>query len=262
MMLSWFAASRSLALLLCIFCLTSCSAFKPPATQSNSQQPPPSWSSASTFGDLLRSDAPPASDPAGARNAATTPRNQNGASNANGPAVYEGSSVSREPVVVGSSRQSAEQPAGGLIPAAFRVSESGGTRVEGDKYRVAFDNADIVFVARTILGELLNNNYTVDPAVHGTITLSAQRPLTRTQLLLLLETALRSQGAIMVNQDGTWRIVQATDATAVGGANIGSDAGAPGFGLTALPLENITADALSKIFDGFGRSKGIGTGRR
>ena len=54
---------------------------------------------------------------------------------------------------------------GGITPAAFRVAaESGVNPTEGDKFQVAFENADINFVARAILGEQPAELSLVDPA--------------------------------------------------------------------------------------------------
>ena len=250
------ALNRSVVLL-CVTCLAGCAGRLAPS-QSSSQPAPSESRIASVFGDLLHPQGPPASDDTRIPNAAGSTATANAAQSANSAVIYDGSGVNHEPIVMDPARSPATSSSSppSFIQAAYRLSDNNGMRVEGDKYRVAFENADIGLVARTVLGELLNANYTIDPRVHGTITLSAQRPLTRTQLLLLLETALRSQGAIMAVQDGTYRIIQATDATAVGSANIGPGAGAVGFGMTALPLENISAEALNKILEGFGAPQG------
>jgi general secretion pathway protein D len=246
--------TRSLMLLLCGSCIAACANHVPTPQSSSSSTSVPGLAFA--FGDLLNPKDPPPSDAVRSPNAAGIVSTTSSTKSGNGPAIYEGSPVNHEPILVNPPQPAPTSSQATFIPAAYRISENSGAVVEGGKYRVAFENADIGLVARTILGELLKANYTIDPRVHGTITLSAQRPLTRTQLLLLLESALRSQGAIMVEQDDIWRIKEATDGNAVGGTNIGPDAGAPGFGITALPLENISADALGKILEGFGALQG------
>lgn len=119
-----------------------------------------------------------------------------------------------------------------------------------------FENADIKAVTRAILGDVLNHNYTIDPRVTGTISLSTRRPVLREQLIPLLENALRAAGAVMVLENGTYRILSDKEAAGVGAANLGRDAGEEGYGVTALPLENISADALLKILEGFGAKTG------
>jgi general secretion pathway protein D len=144
----------------------------------------------------------------------------------------------------------------GFVPAAYKTADNGITPSDGDKFQVAFENAEINFVARAILSDTLKVNYVIDPRVHGTVSLSAQRPISRKQLLLLLEVALRGQGAVLANQEGIFRIIPVSEANGIGETNIGPDAGSPGFGTTALPLDRISAEALSKILDGFGAPTG------
>jgi general secretion pathway protein D len=134
-------------------------------------------------------------------------------------------------------------------------SPKGVTRTE-DGINLNFENAEIKSVVRAVLGDILNLNFTIDPGVSGTISLSTRRPIRREQLLPLLETALRSRGAIMVQNNGFVRIVPDRDAVGMGGVNVGKNAGTGGYGITALPLENISADALSKILEGFGAPAG------
>ena len=108
-----------------------------------------------------------------------------------------------------------------------------------------------------MLGDGLKANYLVDPRVKGTITMSAQRPVTRSQLLWLLETALRPAGAILVQQEGVYRVLPAAEARSVGAANIGPDSRHSGFGTTACRCSTLSADTLSKILIGFGAPPGI-----
>ena len=121
---------------------------------------------------------------------------------------------------------------------------------------VNFENADIKTVAHAILGDVLNVNYAIDPHVTGSISLSSRRPVPRGHLMLLLESALRAQGAVIIEQGGVYRIIPAKDATGVGQTNIGHEAGTPGYGISALPLENISVESLIKILDGFGARPG------
>ena len=128
--------------------------------------------------------------------------------------------------------------------------------VGANTVNVNFENADIKTVAHAILGDVLGVNYTLDPRVTGSISLSSRRPVPRAYLVVLLESALRAQGAVIIEQGGVYRIIPATDATGVGQTNVGHDAGTPGYGISALPLENISVESLIKILDGFGARPG------
>jgi general secretion pathway protein D len=131
-------------------------------------------------------------------------------------------------------------------------ADKGATRAAGDGINLNFENAEIKTVARAILGDVLSLNYAVDPRVSGTITLSTRRPVPRADTLPLLETALRGQGAVIVRQNGVYRILPDKDAAGSTGANVGRKAKGDGYAITALPLQNISAEALLKILDGFG----------
>lgn len=73
------------------------------------------------------------------------------------------------------------------------------------------DNADIHQIIR-IIGEELNLNYVVDPAVQGTVNINTAGDLQREDLLPILETILRINGATMVQTGNFYEIVPATAA--------------------------------------------------
>jgi general secretion pathway protein D len=230
--------------------VAACSKLPSPSTSSQASN---SSAGLEGFSDLLRSSNSQPNQPPSATAGASAGRIASGAVADNDtntqPVIYSGRSVGPQEVTVDPS-QPAAQPPSGLKNVAYLVADNGVTANDG-KFQVTFENADINAVARAILGDTLKLNYAIDPRVHGTISLSTPLPVSRSQLLLLLENALHSASAIMVSQEGTYRIVPA-DASGIGSANIGPDTGAQGYGITALPLQNISADALNKILTGFG----------
>lgn len=127
---------------------------------------------------------------------------------------------------------------------------------QANTVKLNFENADINTVAHAVLGDVLNVNYAIDPRVKGTISLSSRRPVQRGYVMLLLESALRAQGAVIIKQGGVYKIIPAKEATGVGQTNVGYEAGTPGYGISALPLENISVESLNKILDGFGARPG------
>jgi general secretion pathway protein D len=240
-----------------ILCVGGCSQL----AQLASSKPPSSTQSSSsssndvlaTFGDLLGGGHSSTAGSGG------NPRPADGSGANTQPVIYSGDGVSHPAIAVGEAGSStAKDSRSGVTPAAYVVAEGtpGVAAAEGGKIQVTFENADINSVIHAILGETLKLNYTVDPRVHGNVSLSTGRPVSHTQLLWLLETALRPQGVVVVNQDGVYRVLPATETNGVGSANIGPDAGTPGYGITALPLENISAENLNKILDGFGATPG------
>jgi general secretion pathway protein D len=48
-------------------------------------------------------------------------------------------------------------------------------------------------VAKVILGDILGLGYSVDPRVQGTVSLSSGRPIPKSDVLFVLESALHEQ---------------------------------------------------------------------
>ena len=72
--------------------------------------------------------------------------------------------------------------------------------MRGDGVEMNFENAEIHAVAKTLLGDILQLNFVVDPRVQGTVTLSSVRPVARQDVLPAFESALRMQNAAIVHE--------------------------------------------------------------
>ena len=115
-----------------------------------------------------------------------------------------------------------------------RGGAAGGAIASGPaQYSLDFADTDVREAVAQILGTMLDLNYSIDPAVKGTVTLRTSRPLTAAQLLPALETILGSVGAALVRADGLYRVVPAATA---GGA-----------GALVVPLNYVSADDLAKV---------------
>src|SRR5229473_2462864 len=64
----------------------------------------------------------------------------------------------------------------------------------GEGYELNFENTPIASVAKVVLGDILATGYTIDPRVMGMISLSSGRPVPKSDLLFVLENALRLSG--------------------------------------------------------------------
>ncbi len=73
------------------------------------------------------------------------------------------------------------------------------------------DNADVYEVVR-IIGDALNLNYVINPSVQGTVNISTSDTLRVQDLLPLLETVLKINGATMVQTGNFYQIVPANTA--------------------------------------------------
>ncbi|MBV9653230.1 MAG: hypothetical protein JOZ42_01570, partial [Acetobacteraceae bacterium] len=106
-----------------------------------------------------------------------------------------------------------------------------------------FADTDIREVVAQILGRILHVNYTVDPAVHGTVTLHTATPLAANQLLPVLQSLLAQNGATLVQSGGLYQVVPQGPAGPAAGAPGGAQAGGGG-GPVAIASGNETAGAV------------------
>ena len=138
------------------------------------------------------------------------------------------------PVGPASSDPRSGQRTASLEPVAMR----------GDGVEMNFENAEIHAVAKTLLGDILQLNFVVDPRVQGTVTLSSVRPIARQDVLPAFESALRMQNAAIVHEGKFVKIVPMADAA--GQAAISVGAGEPGFGVSVVPLRYTSAATVAK----------------
>ena len=137
-----------------------------------------------------------------------------------------------------------------------RGGGGGGGSAGGGEYNVDFDNTPIAAVAKSIIVDTLNLGLNVDPRVAGNISLSSGRALNRNELLLSLESALRTANASLVKDGASgYRIVPASETAGLGSIDRSRDP-APGFGISVLPLRFISADNMLKLIDSFAAKPG------
>lgn len=110
-----------------------------------------------------------------------------------------------------------------------------------------FEAADVRDIAKTVIAEILKENYIVDPKVQGTISLRTTRPLPREALMPTLETVLRMNGIVMIRENGIFKIMPA--AGAKGSLSPQMGATGAGFTLQVVPLGFIGAREMAKILE-------------
>ena len=120
-----------------------------------------------------------------------------------------------------------------------------------DGVRLNFDGASLRQVVDTILGEVMGVNYTIDPAVSGTVIFSSSGPLARSDMLTVLETILQMHNATLVDLGNAYAVLAGS--AAVGAAQItpvGGDSPPPlivGTGVTIVPLSYVSANAAAQL---------------
>jgi general secretion pathway protein D len=125
----------------------------------------------------------------------------------------------------------------------------------GEGYELNFENTPVTTVAKVILGDILGVGYTIDPRVQGTVTLSSGRPVAKSDILYVLESALRASNVGLVREArGSYRLSPANEAIGTGTIdNAGLEAG---YGITVIPLQYISAPTLLKLLDSFATKPG------
>lgn len=128
--------------------------------------------------------------------------------------------------------------------------------VSTDRFELNFDNSPIASVAKVVLGDILGVGYVIDPRVQGNISLSSGRPIPKSDVVFALENALRIGGVALVRDDTGYRLMPQGDAIGVGAADA-SDRMTPGYGITVVPLQYVSAQTVIKLVDSFATKQGM-----
>ena len=70
----------------------------------------------------------------------------------------------------------------------------------GDGYTLNFESAPIANVAKAVLGDILGASYEIDPRAQGTVTLATGRPISKKDVLFVLESGLRANNLVMIRE--------------------------------------------------------------
>jgi general secretion pathway protein D len=136
-------------------------------------------------------------------------------------------------------------------PLALNLSAAANYPSQGD-ISLDFADTDIHTVVDQILGGILHQNYTIDPAVQGAVTLHTVNPLARAALIPTLQTLLAQNHAELVQANGLYRVMTADQAAAsptlTGDAALGGGA--------VIPLHYADADQLAKVLQPYVASGG------
>lgn len=121
-----------------------------------------------------------------------------------------------------------------------------------------FQNADVNAVSKALLGDLLNVTYSVDPRVQGTISLSSARSVSKSDIVPLLESALKIVSAHLVKEGGIYKVVPQGEALGNGVVERRSTPNSePGYGITVMPLRYVSAPVVLKALDSFAIKPGM-----
>lgn len=125
-----------------------------------------------------------------------------------------------------------------------------------DRFELNFDNSPIASVAKIVLGDILGVGYVIDPRVQGNISLSSGRSIPKTDVVFALENTLRLVGVALVRDDTGYRLMPQSDAVGAGMADA-ADRMTPGYGITIVPLQYVSAQTVMKLADSFATKQGM-----
>ncbi|MEJ2385210.1 MAG: type II secretion system secretin GspD [Xanthomonadales bacterium] len=121
-----------------------------------------------------------------------------------------------------------------------------------------FEGESIQSVVHTVLGEVLQETFVIAPGVGGEVTFSTSKPVTRDQLMPILELLLRWNGATLVYSAGRYHVLPLSDA--IKGHQVpqlGNVDKARGYEVRAVPLKYVAPEEMAKILTPYARDGAI-----
>jgi general secretion pathway protein D len=140
------------------------------------------------------------------------------------------------------------------------ISEVPDARVDraasGTGYDLNFENTPVATVAKVVLGDILNTGYTIDPRVQGTVSVVSVRPVPKSDIVFVLENALRLSGVVLVRDSAGYRLTPLGDAVGTGRVDSAAANPEPGYGVSVVPLQYVSAQTILKLMDSFATKPG------
>ena len=111
-----------------------------------------------------------------------------------------------------------------------------------------FENNPIQSVVKAILGDLLQENYTIAPNVGGNVSFSTSKPIRADQAMSVLEMLLSWTGNTLIYKDGRYTVLQIKDAVQ---GNLTPRIARPdlanGYEVRVFPLRYISPSEMAKL---------------
>jgi general secretion pathway protein D len=125
----------------------------------------------------------------------------------------------------------------------------GVSRNQAGDINLQFDATDIKQFVEVVLGDILHENFVIDPAVMGTVTMRTPRPLRMNEVLPLFEQVLEMNRAALVRAGSMYRVVPLSAATRRNVTPSTIDSATAGFTTRVIPLQFISAQEMQKILE-------------
>jgi general secretion pathway protein D len=136
------------------------------------------------------------------------------------------------------------------------AAASSQSQTVGNGFELNFENTPVATVAKVVLGDILGVGYMIDPRVQGTVSLASVRPVAKSDILYVLENALRLGGISLVRDTAGYRLIPLGDAVGSGNIDANGSSAEPGYGISVVPLQYVSAPTLVKLLDSFALKPG------
>ncbi len=168
----------------------------------------------------------------------------------------------RYPTQIGSSTTSSGARAEPMIYQGTEVTDVTSPRAQtlsgaGGGYDLNFEIAPVATVAKVVLGDILQTGYTIDPRVQGTVSLVSVHPVPKSDIIFVLESALRISGVALVRDTAGYRLTPVGDAVGAGHVDSVTGNPEPGYGVSVVPLQYVSAQTMLKLMDSFATKPGV-----
>ena len=127
----------------------------------------------------------------------------------------------------------------------------------GTGFDLNFENTPVATVAKVVLGDILGTGYTIDPRVQGTVSLVSVKPVPKSDIIFVLENALRLSGVVLVRDTAGYRLTPIGDAVGSGRVDAVASSPEPGYGVSVVPLQYVSAQTVLKLMDSFATKPGM-----
>jgi len=134
----------------------------------------------------------------------------------------------------------------GTPPTASRADDSAASKT----VTLNLINVPTAQAAKAVLGDLLGVKYTIDSSIKGDVTIQTPKPVSRSEIVDLLQSSLRANNAVIVHINGHYRIVPADQANVGVALELGrGPRGKLGSGLRLVELRYVAASEMQRILE-------------
>ncbi|MBL8512843.1 MAG: type II secretion system secretin GspD [Betaproteobacteria bacterium] len=119
-----------------------------------------------------------------------------------------------------------------------------------EEFNLNFEATDIRAIVQSIMGDYLRESFTIHPQTQGTATIRLSRPVSRKDLVPILEMLLRQNNQVMVREEGLYKIMPVglgTKGTLAPQLSSGAANLPPGYSVQVLQLKYVGAADMQRL---------------